>query len=885
MKSKYHIIFKQNKIKIINEKLEVIDLNDNLNPLIGEWPLFGKDYQNIAYGNDSDINKNNVDRLKLKYTTPIGETPTMSTDTFASMTFDQNNIYLTTNGQYNENNQLTDRSGYLFSIKRQDGSINWRRYFPSYSGIKGDYSRAAPAIWNDRLFLASNIQLPQTFAPYNNVVARFTLPPIPVNPTNRRIRMYSINKNTGDLIWEAEVGNKANLITDMDNWLTITASPTVFEINNIPIVAVTTSSSQSFAPWLYVPEGNPLGLSFGTRRDFQMTDIGALYMFNGINGQILSKTSFGPTPYKQGDILDITSIAPTRKYFKIIHYVEPEDLIKGGGLNPVKKEFTGFQEIVWTLYQGSIIPTPLNGIIVIDTQGNPITLKGGSIVTTNLNQVVVSVRTEFNRGSSFFNVNGTQYDLNDPNIYLIDSNPNIFNPAVIFKYLRTGYILSKQDAYQASYFGVSSFGSSPNINFDDDGKPVELYLATGQNHSIPYDEMEYIITSTGNQDYIGLMNEIKLAQVNFELKRTKYNLDIIRQKTQNLLYVVTQQANVPLSVRGSYNLKNSIIGIDLRNNNFSNIIWTFQTSGYDLWHQGYVIDARRVIPSTGALVNGLSNISLYYRFPRAPDGDFGESPYLFKGEASIYSKSTIICNCKSCSTKNNHSKDQCTKSKKIKHDKGNDLLVGCNKFGNVYTLLLSDVNVNKSAYKILHTARLGNGGLLGGSNFGSTSDGKLLFTDQRNSVNLNEDNPPLPSPQQFPPNLDWYPLSQNNPDTIMPFKSYNSYISAYDFRSGVVSWEALMIPTYPQSNTPSDSTLSCVSGVVFAHCGDSILRGYDSNNGSIIFEAKLDVAGTARPVINKDEIYIASGRAGYNAVRFNSKYGPTRYLYSFKLAQ
>lgn len=827
------------------------------------WPRCNRDDTNRSFNPLSNINRRNICKLEEVEKIPITASLDGRADIWVAITSDEDNIYCTT---HNESGLPDDEiiGGMVFAVDRSTNRIKWRRKMSEYSGIDDDYSRAAPAVYGDYIFFGSSIATPQTWEPYNNVVRRFRPGPVPFKASGRRIRAYCVNKHTGEMVWERELGKVANLESDPDNYLTITMCPLVVELdvhgngNKVPVLIISTSSLQSYVAWLACENNNPFGPGLWTSNAaVRMTDSGQVYFLDTMSGASVAKHfDTSPDQYRAGQKLGADSIRPGQTKITLNHYVNAEDLTVGGGMNPVSNKFEGVQNITWGLLEGKTIPTPLDNIEVMDKNGNVVTLVGGAVAGANLNKVVVNIDTIFTEGSTVFkSPNNNNYNTNDEDVKL---NGDL-GQARVYKRLEAGDTLDEQDAYQASYMGATTWGSSPCVNYDRQGNAIELYLTTGQSHHIPLDEA--LAIKEVSTEPIKILNDILVEQDIFRLNPTSDNLRKIREGYDIWLENIKIEKSVQISERGRRHLHNAAVGLNLRSGKIGEYMWDFKTIGYDLWHIGYQLEALRQVPnSPGVAIPGYSAIANWYGMPKGPDADFGEGPYLLPqlGEG------------------------------------GEDLLGLATKGGSGFTLRLNNVRTGSSVTE-LHSVMLNNPGILGASNFGSCADSDTLYTVQANSMEQSNTNLPFqistnwrsvnPQVQQFPPKLAWYPVTENNPSTIVPFELYQSYVSAYEVESGTVRFE---VAATPQNKTAPWVTSSgnpcCTNDMIFVPDGSGRIQIFDSEDGEFIRALDIETGGITCPIIAKDKLYVLSGRGTFSTLYPNSNYIGAKNMYVYELS-
>lgn len=350
------------------------------------WKSVDQDSVGNRNNKSEGLNKHTIGDIMEEWKIPLSSFKDGRSNLYANATADECNIYLTTQGNFTKNNVPINGNGLIISIDRKTGKINWKRQMKSYSGIEGDSTKSGPAIWKNFIFFGSGILLPQTFdTPIGQVTGRFT--GIPATGTGKRIRVYCVDKCTGDLVWESHIGKVASNVYDLDNWLTITQSPIHFKAiiddsgYTRDLVSIGTSSGQSFQPWLF----NLGGQVLGERLDFQMTDRGRQVILDAYDGTVVKEIFLCPVPLKEGDLLPASSIIPGNNCFHVRHPVDPVDLLFGGDLNPIKAPYAITSRLTYILQTGNNVPTPCNGVGVVNSNNIPVVLVGGVVVTPELN--------------------------------------------------------------------------------------------------------------------------------------------------------------------------------------------------------------------------------------------------------------------------------------------------------------------------------------------------------------------------------------------------------------------------------------------------------------------------------------------------------------------
>jgi hypothetical protein len=213
---------------------------------------------------------------------------------------------------------------------------------------------------------------------------------------------------------------------------------------------------------------------------------------------------------------------------------------------------------------------------------------------------------------------------------------------------------------------------------------------------------------------------------------------------------------------------------------------------------------------------------------------------------------------------------------------GADHLVLATKAGTLGLLELSDVNCAPSPPKEVAFRYAGPPGILGGANFGGTVSGTTFVGIQLNNSTLGEDNLPYVK-KNFPPRLDWYPVTDDCYKTITAFKNKQSFLVGYDVRSGEVLWEKAVIPCEEGPEfTSTIANLASNKDLVFVHAGDGKLHVKCVSNGEEVHVIDTEGAGNSHVLLLGNEVYLASGRENYD-VGSNANYKATKYLRAWHL--
>lgn len=812
-------------------------------PLKKDWLRFGKDDTNRGYCESTIFNYLNASKIEILDKT----SPFITAEggaVWVGITSDEDYVYVTTHNVAELNG-----GGYIFRAHKDTLEIDWKVTFESLTGVPGDHARAAPTISGNRIYVASSVFFPQTWEPYTDVVRRYRPGPVPFPTYGKRRSMICLNKETGLKLWETPLGELANTISDDDNYLVITQEPVVFHADLIgngsstEIVAVGSSSTQSFIPWLACDNNNPFGPSIYTSaKNIRMTDAGKLFFLDALTGILIKTTRILPEFYNTGDVLLSSSLIPGELVLTGPHWINP------GELNPIPTKYGGLQNITWLLANGANIPTPLNNLTVMDNTGTPVVLAGGIPAGANLHNVTVNIDAVFNAGTTNFSVGAANYLTIDAATQL-DGTGGMESARILVR-LSPGDILTEEEArVVANYYGASIWGSSPTIK-NVKGVALEMYITSGQNHGLPVDEANYINETTS--PLLSMLNNIAAAQATYQDNPSQANLDAIRAAYATDLALLNSQLAVSVSSRGEANLKDSLISIDLRPDNFGEIIDNIKSLKYDVWNLGMSIEASRF---NGAIdIPGITDIQQYFTYYRGYDGDFGEGPQYFP-----------------CGSPN-----------------GLDMIVIPSKGGLILSVEISDQTLGPSTFTLLDKQIIGNPGILGGSNFGSTSNSKATYSVQVNggetgnfnrSYQTGDKGSNNPQAQNFFPILDWYPISQNYPN-IEVFPLYRSYVNKFDLTTKSITWE---VPATPQNvSAPwitSLGAMSCTDQFVIYPDGSGRIQFISAHTGTLLNSIDIQTGGCTAPIIEKQFIYVMSGRAFFSDSYPNSNYANAQFLY------
>jgi hypothetical protein len=367
------------------------------------WRVFGGDLQNTNSAK-SKIDTSNVALLTERTPAFIGgisNGQVVAVDVFASATADEKHYYLCTfdkylpdavcssfvgtnlpqGGVYPTNPSST--SGYVLKVSKKTGEVEWRRPVSQYTGVQGDFSRSAPALIDDHLFIATNMTKPQTLDGFAEDYS-FLFGPNSSAVRGARPSLIRISKEDPDVFKNVPIGQKADHANDPDNWISCTASPVATYIRaqgrKVPVVVLGTSSSQSFMPWLFVKNGaSPSDPQYflGDNYDFRFTDVGKVLVFDANTMQPIVDFEVAPRAPSVGTQITVDNgfFASSQNYVGIPLVMDVATRwsefggvagIKGNYSYPGTNSFTNRTKIRYILIAGSPAPPPVVGLSVSD---------------------------------------------------------------------------------------------------------------------------------------------------------------------------------------------------------------------------------------------------------------------------------------------------------------------------------------------------------------------------------------------------------------------------------------------------------------------------------------------------------------------------------------
>ena len=893
----------------------------------GEGPAVSAPEDGSNFYAGSLITPANIGLVAEAYRAPIGPHYNEEADDWVGVAVDEANVYLTAHARRwptagPTGPPFTYGDGLLACFARADGSAVWRRTISSYSKVAGDYSRARPFLYTapngvKLLYFGSSIQQPQVSDLAGGPTPLYdAFSGAPVRPTGRPMRAYCVRAADGVLVWEAELGNKAAAYGDEDNMASIAAPPVVVEIdrhNNgqlAPVVVFGASSFQSYYPFqtttapstAFAP-GFPGMIG---NRQFRMTDQGKVFILDALDGEVLSTTRMGPPPMTAGAVLNnALPVSQGGGYrqgpsLMIRRDIQVTDFVPGQ-LAPVGAPFVGAQRVSWLLTNNfgagpNVIPACLNGIAVTDpTNGAPVVLVGGAPITASLEGLVVGadIAGGFTLGAATFTPVGSvggPFPIDAANLM-----PPGLEPARCWKYLTDGLVLDAADAYEASFHGCSVWGGTRFVvNRDGQGRAVELYVTTGQNHHAPAEYVEARLAAStpfppsvvdgtpfpaGPEptSHVLARNYARTAEQNFLSFPTAQNLANVRQIDDDWLRTIQSQQNVPGSARSALNAPCALVGIDLRGASLGDRLWAQSVAGFDCWHAGMIILPMRAASPTllttpaNAPGQAFQFVSLYtdaqeyYGYSQATDGDLGAGCVLRKGLGPG----------------------------------GSDVVAAFSKSGNLFGVYLSDVSLGPSASARMPYAGGVNGlvvagtsAYIGGVNYGLGAKGPTIFGIQANNQGGGFNNLTwqqggrgslVPAPQPFTPRVGWFPKTLTTPLNPLEYQLAQSYLAAYSVATGAPLYEALVEPEAVPPYIASTATVSVTDTLVWAPTASGVLSAFDLATGDLAGSFPLDAAGITSPTLSGKEVYVFNGRSLIAQSYPESGYARSKYLFKFSL--
>lgn len=430
----YEIIIDESAQKVILRKgdgaeIELGDLTDIIGyfPTRQEWPQAGLDYTNRSFNDQSGITTSNVSTLALsaQYDLfPQSEYDGIDRgDCWVGITCDQANCYIALENLQDSSGTSLPLSltggGIIMCVNRDNGSIKWKKNISEISGVLYDTSRSAPLVDDKYVYFGTNYFAPQTWASTvggsDTTVYNIFTGATQVG-RGAPASLCKINKFTGEKIAICNIGNAAQKIDDLDNFLTITQSPIFVEKSGFKYIAIGTSSVQSFIAGLH--SRSPATIFGGATpildNQYRMTEMGRLCIIDPETMNIIKTIDSGPPIYSAGFTMDNSLsvdngggyLRPAQTQMKIRHYVATSDIAAlgpigtGGVLDASttgpngEDQWIGAQQITWFFEQqdgSNFIPGPLHRQVVRDKNNQVISLAGAlpisAITTANPTQL------------------------------------------------------------------------------------------------------------------------------------------------------------------------------------------------------------------------------------------------------------------------------------------------------------------------------------------------------------------------------------------------------------------------------------------------------------------------------------------------------------------
>lgn len=833
---------------------------------------------NTLDGNRSDvfseITTGNISTLEEKFRTPLSDVEGGKADVYTNPTVTYDGvIYMTTQTQYTPQGiPRSDKGGEVMAISALSGEILWRRQVSEYSGVPFDFSRAAPAVFSQYIYIGTGTQTPQSIVPYESTLTSLFTGQLVGQGTGTRQSVICIDRMTGDLAWKTFVGETATTINDPDNWLYITQSPIVKRVydadqNARDVVIVGSSSGQSFVPSFYTNDYGGTNLPLAEQLNFQMTDVGKVFFLDAITGELITTTSVGPPLLTVGDTVPSSSSlngGGLGTLVAIRHLVTPEDLQEGGVLNPVQPQY-GIVEtfITYILEYGNgsaTIPAPLDGIDVVDTTNTIVSLAGGAPVSLTLDKVVVRVDAQFVIGRSEVVIGSTTYSTTDASTGLAGQTG--LRPVRIGRVVFVGQTITDEEtAYQLNYYGGSVWGNSI-VSFEGESElSNDIFITTGQPHFLPW-EQSTALNPPSIPTFFQSQQLIYEAQQNYINDPTTENYDIMQQTYDAYLESIQNRFTETLRCQRIRDFRFcSVIRLSLRPSDFGEITWSSQSTAYDYWLYA-ALNGRSVSYSTDppTITQGYSSIELFLERPIGPDGDYGQGASLFMNEETF-----------------------------------NPNLVTATKSGMLFTfeLTLNDETFLPNDPTPVLAKMIGNPIVNGSSNYGFTLS-RLVDTSTWYFVGIVTQayfptslNPPPPSTTEtiinFPFQLRWY----TDPDSF--YDVLQSSVVCYNLYTGDLVWQ---VPVIPDDTAPYGATLAQVSSsqdLVYIPGCDGRVYIRQLSDGTLVKTLTLDnTGGQSSPALVGDTVYLALGRAALgsnfnivNGEQTSANYKPATHFFAF----
>lgn len=867
-----------------NQKVEVyncktgctVDLVDLPGDFCDSWNGGVGDEGARAFAKNSTLlTAKNAPFLDLKYKTFIPTAPAQTLNAYQSVTVVHDAIYLTTQNTNLFALPLGLTSGnYVVAIRRTDGKILWQKNFGDYTGLAGDGARGAPNVLGDYMWMVASVLTypPQSTADPANPTQDLNLRlfgQAPFKGTGRRnASAVCVNRHTGDLVWVKQYGKVAKSWNDDDNFRSFGAESTLIpELDitgngdKVPVLVAGTS---------YVGQYFLNGVTFSSRPNNKLVSAGiqrglrsyinqgSVMFIHALTGDVIVETPVGPRNLVAGEKInkpgDANYEAIRDPFIPGHDHVQVRLNVAAGPLTPGSRfSINGGNWTCVTLHRDAAdlgisefrdtVPAILNGIIATSNIGTPVVLTTGQTVAANPTYQEMNVRIEIQWVPGFEGDKFTVVGHANP-LQQFSVNPDLIGLRITKKLLAQD-VLTADEAYELRYAGPSCWAAPAAINYDAYGNPVELYVATGQGHKTPYDEVlffdsRYSTEVPPNSNFNDRQQAISDAV-------STGDIAAIRQAEENaatLCKATADLADTAISPRGKLNLIDSIVAIDLRPGNLGKILWHYKTVGFDAWQ---FPQSASPFPNNGAgrsqaVANGFVEFANFWEQPPGLDGDMGQRASLVKG----------------------------------KHGK-KDKIVWASKQGIGGVIDITDVTSGPSTPSTKVFRYLGSASTLGGANYGSAVDDKRLYTVQRNFSG--DGNVPLNGSSNYYTPYAYYPKVNDTMPPSSPPVIWNlgdQYVSAMNLDTGEIEWESLLSPGFTATAASRGSGASCTPGLVIAQAADNKLRLFDSTTGAIV-NAFDSEAGNSWAGVADNEIYAWIGRATGGT--------PTQYFKVFSLPE
>lgn len=155
-------------------------LTSGISARAAEWTQSGRDLENSRYQSDErKISPRTVAGLRLRWSVATDG------DVTANPVIDGNFLY------------FPDSAGSLYKVNRKTGALVWKKAMADYTGIPGDFARAAPAVSGKALILG-------------NQAGKLTEPQGAV--------VVAVNKHTGALLWRTKLDGEIDSVNPNEGY-------------------------------------------------------------------------------------------------------------------------------------------------------------------------------------------------------------------------------------------------------------------------------------------------------------------------------------------------------------------------------------------------------------------------------------------------------------------------------------------------------------------------------------------------------------------------------------------------------------------------------------------------------------------------------------------